>query len=97
MGAKHAYALDGGQTAVLVMNNQVINRVVFNSQRKVSDIVYFATALPSGVNMENLAISTDVFRIYWSSIITALAVFVRLCLSFQYIKTKKDILKSSFL
>ena len=48
MGAKHAYALDGGQTAVLVMNNQVINRVVFNSQRKVSDIVYFATALPSG-------------------------------------------------
>jgi hypothetical protein len=32
----------------LVMNNQVINRVVFNSQRKVSDIVYFATALPSG-------------------------------------------------
>lgn len=47
MGAKHAYALDGGQTAVLVMNNQVINRVVYNSQRKISDIVYFATALPN--------------------------------------------------
>lgn len=47
MGAKHAYALDGGQTAVLVMNNQVINRVVYNAQRKISDIVYFATALPN--------------------------------------------------
>lgn len=46
MGAKHAYALDGGQTAVLVMNNEVINRVVYDAQRKISDIVYFATALP---------------------------------------------------
>ena len=45
-GVKHGYTLDGGQTAVVVMNNKVINRVVYNAQRKVSDIIYFATAMP---------------------------------------------------
>ena len=46
-GVRHAYTLDGGQTAVVVMNDKVINRVVYNAQRKVSDIIYFATALPA--------------------------------------------------
>ena len=48
LGCQKFYTLDGGQTAVLVMNDQVINRVVYNSQRRISDIVYFATAVPEG-------------------------------------------------
>ncbi len=47
-GCRHAYALDGGQTAAIVMNDQLINRVVYGYQRKISDIIYFATAIPDG-------------------------------------------------
>ncbi len=47
-GCKNAYTLDGGQTAVIVMNDKLINRVVFGYQRDVSDIIYFATAIPDG-------------------------------------------------
>ena len=43
----HAYALDGGQTAALVTNNTLINRPDYGTQRKISDIIYFATAIPS--------------------------------------------------
>lgn len=46
MGIPTAYALDGGQTASIVMNNQLINTVSYGSQRDISDIIYFATALP---------------------------------------------------
>ena len=42
-----AYALDGGQTATIIQNDRVINRVAFGEERYVSDIVYFATALPA--------------------------------------------------
>jgi len=45
-GCQKAYTLDGGQTAVIVHNNEVINRVAFGYQRNVSDIIYFATAMP---------------------------------------------------
>lgn len=45
-GCDKAYTLDGGQTATIVMNDQVINAVQFGSQRNISDILYFATALP---------------------------------------------------
>ena len=48
MGCETAYALDGGQTAAIAMDGQLVNRVVFGQQRKISDIVYFATALPGG-------------------------------------------------
>ena len=48
LGCEKFYTLDGGQTAVLVMNDKVINKVVYNSQRRISDIVYFATAVPEG-------------------------------------------------
>ena len=48
MGCIHAYALDGGQTAAIAMNDQLINRVVYGYQRKISDIIYFATAVPDG-------------------------------------------------
>ena len=47
-GCRHAYALDGGQTAAIVMNDVLINRVVYGYQRKISDIIYFATAIPDG-------------------------------------------------
>lgn len=47
-GCKQAYALDGGQTTTIVLNNQVINHVNYGSERKISDIIYFATAIPEG-------------------------------------------------
>jgi exopolysaccharide biosynthesis protein len=47
-GAEKAYALDGGQTAVIVTNDTLINRPSYVRQRQISDIIYFATALPDG-------------------------------------------------
>ncbi len=47
-GCKHAYCLDGGQTATIVMNDELMNRPVYGQQRKISDIIYFATAVPEG-------------------------------------------------
>ena len=48
MGVPKAYALDGGQTASLIINNELFNTVDFNQERTMSDILYFATALPEG-------------------------------------------------
>ena len=45
LGCKSAYNLDGGQSATLIMNDKTINKVW---QRQVSDIIYFATAIPDG-------------------------------------------------
>ena len=47
-GCDKFYTLDGGQTAVIAMNDQLINNVLFGFQRKISDIIYFATAVPDG-------------------------------------------------
>ncbi len=47
-GCAMAYCLDGGQTATIVMNDQLMNRPVYGQQRKISDIIYFATAVPEG-------------------------------------------------
>lgn len=47
-GVQTAYTLDGGQTGVIVMNDQMISPVQYGSQRQISDIFYFATALPDG-------------------------------------------------
>jgi len=47
-GCRMAYCLDGGQTAAIVMNDQLISRPVYGTQRKISDIIYFATAVPNG-------------------------------------------------
>lgn len=47
-GVDMAYTLDGGQTAAIVTNNKLINDVDFGSQRAISDIIYFATAVPDG-------------------------------------------------
>ncbi len=48
LGCDKVYALDGGQTAVIVMNDELINKVHFGYQREISDIIYFATAVPDG-------------------------------------------------
>jgi len=46
LGVDKAYTLDGGQTGTIVMNDEVINNVDYGEQRNISDIFYFATALP---------------------------------------------------
>ena len=45
-GVQKAYTLDGGQTAEIVMFGAPINHVDFGFERTVSDIIYFATAIP---------------------------------------------------
>ena len=47
LGITHAYTLDGGQTATIVMNDEVINHVSYGAERYISDIIYFATAIPN--------------------------------------------------
>ena len=47
-GCESAYALDGGQTATMIFNGTTFNRVDWDSERTMSDIVYFATAKDSG-------------------------------------------------
>ena len=46
---KKAYALDGGQTAEIVMMGEPFSRIDWNAERVVSDIIYFATAIPEEV------------------------------------------------
>ncbi len=45
-GCQKAYALDGGQTSVLMMNGELVNHVDYGNERTMSDIIYFATAIP---------------------------------------------------
>ena len=47
-GCQQAYTLDGGQTAVIVTNDELINRPSYGYQRLISDIIYFGTAIPDG-------------------------------------------------
>ena len=48
MGCRNAYALDGGQTTVITMDGELVTNPDHGDQRKISDIIYFATALPNG-------------------------------------------------
>ncbi len=48
LGIQNAYALDGGQTGTLYTNGQVYNHVDYGAERGISDIIYFATAIPDG-------------------------------------------------
>ena len=48
LGCKTAYALDGGQTTAIVMDDKLVTMPDFQTQRRISDIIYFATALPDG-------------------------------------------------
>ena len=45
-GVITAYCLDGGQTGEVVFQGEAYNYIDFNKERQVSDIIYFATALP---------------------------------------------------
>ena len=47
MGVRFAYNLDGGQTATLMFNKKIINKVAYGGTREVSDLLYFATAVPN--------------------------------------------------
>ena len=47
-GCQKAYTLDGGQTATIAMGGEMVNPTQYGSQRLISDIFYFATALPEG-------------------------------------------------
>ena len=47
-GCVKAYTLDGGQTATTVFNGKLINPVQFGWEKEISDVIYFATALPEG-------------------------------------------------
>ena len=46
-GCKQAYTLDGGQTANIVMNHELINNINYSYVKPLSDILYFATAVPN--------------------------------------------------
>ncbi len=48
MGVQQAYSLDGGQTSTIVTGDELINTVDYGKERKISDIIYFATAVPDG-------------------------------------------------
>lgn len=48
LGVEKAYTLDGGQTGVIAMNDKMMNPNQYGSQRAISDIFYFATAIPDG-------------------------------------------------
>ena len=45
-GCLNAYTLDGGQTGSILIGGKLINPVQFGAERQMSDIFYFATALP---------------------------------------------------
>ncbi|MBR1457346.1 MAG: phosphodiester glycosidase family protein, partial [Oscillospiraceae bacterium] len=45
-GVFNAYCLDGGQTSEIVFRGQPYNYIDFGAERGVSDIIYFATAIP---------------------------------------------------
>ncbi|MDO4528623.1 MAG: phosphodiester glycosidase family protein, partial [bacterium] len=45
-GCIKAYNMDGGQTSEIVFNGTPVNYIDFGAERTVSDIIYFASALP---------------------------------------------------
>lgn len=47
-GVRSAYTLDGGQTSSMVFNGELVNRVDWGNERTMSDIIYFASAVPEG-------------------------------------------------
>ncbi len=46
-GCLKAYTLDGGQTASTVFHYELINPVQFGVEKEISDIIYFASAMPA--------------------------------------------------
>lgn len=48
-GVDKFYTLDGGQTGAIALNDQQVNTPWHDAQRRVTDVVYFATAVPNSV------------------------------------------------
>ena len=48
-GVEKFYTLDGGQTGAIALNDQQINTPWHGAQRRVTDVVYFASAVPNTV------------------------------------------------
>ena len=46
-GCIKAYTLDGGQTATTVVNSELVNPVQFGTEKMISDVIYFASAIPT--------------------------------------------------
>ena len=46
MGFQNAYCLDGGNTGAIVMNGTTQNPIKASKMRRISDCLYFATAIP---------------------------------------------------
>lgn len=44
LGVENAYNLDGGDSTMLIFNNEKVNDIRNTSTRKISDIIYFASA-----------------------------------------------------
>ena len=51
-GCLQAYNLDGGNSALMVFNSENYSAKSFEAERSVSDIIYFATAVDSGLDGE---------------------------------------------
>ena len=47
-GCTMAYNMDGGQTAEVILGNELVNLPEFHIERQVSDAICFASALPEG-------------------------------------------------
>ena len=43
------WQMDGGQTTIIAINGQLVTSPDYEAERQISDIIYFATALPDGV------------------------------------------------
>lgn len=48
-GVKSAYAFDGGQTSEIIFNGDIYNHIDKSSERWISDMIYFGTAIPEEV------------------------------------------------
>lgn len=49
-GCEQAFALDGGNSALMVFNNENYSQKSVSAERSVSDIIYFATAIDFGLD-----------------------------------------------
>ena len=49
-GVRFGYALDGGQTGAIMFNKKLFSKPYNGKTRAISDIIYFATAVPDDTN-----------------------------------------------
>ena len=51
-GCVQAFALDGGNSALMVFGGENYSQKTVKAERSVSDIIYFATAIDFGLDAE---------------------------------------------